>query len=109
MRTLKFVVNGQNISLDPSCDIADLVPGTSGYVDAEFDFSKEWDGCAKVAAFYSNLGREFEPQFLKNGKVCKIPTEALKKSIFKVKILGQKADYKICTNKVVVYQKGGTV
>ena len=107
MRTLKFIVNGQDITLDPNCDISSLVPGTSGYVKAEFSFSKEWDGCAKVAAFYSNLGREFTPQLLKNGKVCEIPTEALKKSIFKVKVLGQKSDYTICTNKVVVYQKGG--
>lgn len=107
MRTLKFNVNGQNIALDPNCDISSLVPGTSGYVQAEFSFSKEWDGCIKVAAFYSNLGREFEPRILKNGKVCEIPTEALKKSIFKVKVLGQKTDYTICTNKVVVYQKGG--
>ena len=109
MKTLKFIVNGQNITLDPDCDISSLVPGTSGYVQAEFTFSKEWDGCAKVAAFYSNLGREFEPRILKDGKVCDIPAEALKKSIFKVKVLGQKSDYTICTNKVTIYQRGGTV
>lgn len=109
MRTLKFNVNGQNIALDPNCDISSLVPGTSGYVRAEFSFSKEWDDCVKVAAFYSNLGREFEPQILKNGKVCEIPIEALKKSVFKIKVLGQKTGYTICTNKITVYQKGGTV
>ena len=109
MRTLKFIVNGQDIALDPECDISSLVPGTSGYVQAEFSFSKEWDGCAKVAAFYSNLGREFEPRILKDGKVCEIPIEALEKSIFKVKVLGQKTDFTICTNKAVVYQKGGSV
>lgn len=107
MRTLKFNVNGQNIALDPDCDISSLVPGTSGYVQAAFSFSKEWDGCAKVAAFYSNLGREFEPQVLKSDNVCTIPTEALEKSVFKVKVLGQKNGYSICTNKVAVHQKGG--
>ena len=109
MRTLKFIVNGQNIVLDPTCDITGLVPGTAGSIEAEFSFSIEWDGCAKVAAFYSNLGREYEPQILKNGKVCVIPTEALKKSVFKVKVLGQKKGFTICTNKIAIHQKGGSV
>lgn len=107
MRTLKFIVNGQTITLDPECDVSDLVPGTNGYVQAKFTFSPEWNKCAKVAAFYSNLGREFEPQVLKSGEVCEIPLEALKKSIFKVKVFGKKNDYTICTNKVTVYQRGG--
>ena len=108
MKTLKFNVNGQSITLDPDCDVNSLVPGTSGYVKAKFTFSKEWDRCVKVAAFYSNLGTEYAPQALKNGEVCDIPPEALKKSIFKVKVLGKKNDYTICTNKVTVHQKGGS-
>jgi hypothetical protein len=107
MRTLKFIVNGQTITLDPECDASDLVPGTNGYVQAKFTFSPEWNKCVKVAAFYSNLGREYEPQALKGGEVCEIPSEALKKSIFKVKVFGKKNDYTICTNKVTVYQRGG--
>lgn len=107
MTTLRFIVNGQNITLDPSCDTTKLVPGTEGYILAEFTFSKEWDNCVKVAAFYSNLGREFEPQILKEGKHCIIPSSALKMSIFKVRVLGQRSDYTICTNKVIVHQKGG--
>ena len=107
MKTLKFKVDGQNITLNPECNAERLVPGSEGYVLAEFEFSKEWDNCAKVAAFYSNLGREFEPQVLKEGKLCIIPLEALRMSIFKVKVFGKKEDYSICTNKVIVYQKGG--
>lgn len=107
MRILKFNVNGQTITLDPESDVSSLVPGTNGYVRAKFTFSPEWDRCVKVAAFYSNLGIEYEPQALKNGEVCDIPSEALKKSIFKVKVFGKKNDYAICTNKVTVYQKGG--
>lgn len=107
MKTLKFNVNGQTISLDPECDVTNLVPGTNGYVRAKFTFSSEWDRCVKVAAFYSNLGTEYPPQVLKNGEVCDIPPEALKKSIFKVKVFGKKNDYTICTNKVTVYQRGG--
>ena len=108
MKTLKFIVDGQSITLDPECDINSLVPGTDGYVKAKFTFSREWNQCVKVAAFYSNLGAEYPPQALKYGEVCDIPPEALKKSIFKVKVFGKKKDYTICTNKVTVRQKGGS-
>jgi hypothetical protein len=107
MKTLKFKVDGQHITLDPECDAQNLVPGSKGYVLAEFEFSKEWDNCTKVAAFYSNLGREFDPQVLKEGKLCIIPLGALRLSVFKVKVFGKKEVYTICTNKAIVYQKGG--
>lgn len=109
MKTLKFKVEGQTITLDPECDAEKLVPGSEGYVLAEFEFSKEWNNCVKVAAFYSNLGREFEPQILKEGTSCIIPVQALCMSIFKVKVFGKKENYTICTNKVIVQQKGGRV
>lgn len=109
MRTLKFNVNDQTITLDPSCDTTTLVPGTAGYVQAEFTFSPEWNGCAKVVAFYSNLGVEYEPQALKDGKLCTIPAEALKKRIFKVKVFGKRNGYDICTNKITLYQRGGNL
>lgn len=107
MKTLKFIVNKHIITLDPSYDAELLVPGTRGQMQAEFTFSSDWNNCAKVVAFYSNLGTEFEPRVLKNGKVCDIPPEALAKSIFKVKVLGQKNDQTFSTNKVTVYQRGG--
>lgn len=107
MRTLLFNVTGQTIALDPNCDTEALIPGAKGCVEAEFTFTKEWDGCAKVVAFYSNLGREFEPQVLKDGKHCTIPKEALEKYIFKVKVFGKSPNYEICTNKLTLYQRGG--
>lgn len=110
MRTLKFIVEGQTIFLDPNCDFDGLIPGTEGYLTAEFAFSREWDGCTKVAAFYSNLGTEYEPQLINSRKSnCRIPPEALSKSIFKVQVIGQKNGYKLRTNKVKVHQKGGKV
>ena len=107
MRTLKFIVNGQTISLDPKCDFSGLIPGTKGYLQAEFSFSDEWKNCTKVAAFFSNLGREYKPQVINNKSICNIPEEALQKSIFKVQVIGQRDDYKIRTDRVAVYQKGG--
>ena len=108
MRTLKFVVEGQNISLDPNCDFSGLVPGTEGYLEAQFSFSPEWNGCAKVAAFFSSLGREFTPQVI-NGTSCIIPPEALEKSVFKVQVIGKKDNYTLRTNRIIVHQRGGKV
>lgn len=107
MRTLKFIVSGSSIFLDPDCDFTNLVPGTESYLEAKFSFSPEWDGTTKVAGFYSNLGIEYQPQLIKRDNTCIIPIEALRKSIFKVRVVGQKNDYKICTNRVKVHQKGG--
>lgn len=107
MRTLRFIVDEQIIRKDPTCDFSNLVPGSKGLLVAEFSFTKEWDGCAKVAAFYSPLGREYPPRVLADGKTCVIPFEALEKRAFKVQVIGQKSDLKLKTNKVTVSQNGG--
>lgn len=107
MRTLEFIIEEQSIRLDPDCDFDGLVPGTAGYLQAKFSFSPEWDDCVKVAAFFSNLGREFPPRVIDGYGICKIPLEALKQSIFKVQVIGQGKDKTLTTNKVKVYQRGG--
>jgi hypothetical protein len=108
MRILKFIVNGQSIEKDPNCDFSGLVPGTKGYLKAEFTFSPEWDGCAKIVGFYSNMGKEYPPKILVDGVSCRIPTEALARRVFKVQVIGGGADgYTIKTNKVAVCQNGG--
>lgn len=106
MRTLRFIVDGQIIRQDPSCDFTNLVPGTEGYLQAEFIFSSNWSGFTKVAAFHSAMGKEYPPQLLLDGKTCTIPAEALKHKIFKVQVLGQRSDSKLTTNKVAVSQNG---
>ena len=107
MRTLKFIVDGLNIKRDPFCDFSGLVPGTEQYLKAEFSFSSEWNGVVKAATFWSALGKEYDPQVLKDGVSCIIPKEALKKRIFKIRIVGFKDGVKTLTNKVVVTQNGG--
>lgn len=107
MRTLKFIVDGQKIKHDPECDFSGLVPGTEGYLQASFVFTKEWNGCAKAATFWSAMGKEYPPQLLKDGKTCIIPAEALKKKKFFVGVVGQRKDYKILTHTVAVCQNGG--
>ena len=106
MRTLKFKVDGQIVTQDPTCDFSGLVPGTEGYLQAEFSFSPEWNGCAKVVGF-SFRKSEYPPQVLKNGKTCVIPSEALMKRSFEIQVLGKRKDFKIITNKVKVNQDGG--
>ena len=107
MRTLKFIVDGQIIRQDPNCDFDNLVPGTAEYLQAEFSFSPEWKDYAKVAAFWSVMGKEYMPQLLKDGVGCVIPKEALKKRVFKVQIMGMCEGVTIKTNKVAVSQNGG--
>ena len=107
MRTLKFIVDKQVMSLDPKCDFTGLYPGSEGYLQAEFSFSSDWNKAVKVAAFFSNLGREYPPQLLEDGKTCMIPAEALEKRKFKVQIIGKDGDAKLTTNKVMVSQNGG--
>ena len=107
MRTLKFIVEGQTIAQDPSCDFSGLLPGTEDYLRAEFTFSKEWESAAKVVGFFSNMGREYEPRVLNNGKSCTIPTDALKNRVFKIQVIGKNKVHTLRTNKLVVEQKGG--
>lgn len=107
MRKLRFIVRNQIIELDSSCDFSGLVPGSKGYLEAEFSFSPEWANCAKIASFYSIMGKEFPYQILKDGKTCMIPEEALKRRSFKVQVLGKNGKTVLTTNKVVVHQDGG--
>ena len=107
MRVLRFIVDGQIISQDPTCDFSDLVPGTVGYLQAEFSFSAEWKGCVKAATFYSASGREYGAKILKDGRTCVIPEEALARRVFKVRVAGKRDGLKITTNKVAVSQNGG--
>ena len=107
MRILRFLVNDQLIEKDPNCDFNGLVPGTEEYLQAEFVFSPEWNGYTKIVAFESMFGVEYEPQILKDGKTCMIPSEALKRRSFKIRVLGRKGNFKTTTNKITVQQNGG--
>lgn len=107
LRTLKFIVDKQIIRKDDSCDFEGLVSGTEGYLKAQFSFSSEWNRCAKVAGFYSNNGIEYEPQALDSNNCCIIPSEALKRQSFNIKVFGKREGYMITTNKINIMQDGG--
>lgn len=108
MRTLKFIINDLILNRDPSCDFTRLIPGTEGYLKAEFDFNSTWDNCVKVVGFYSADGsKEYTPQILRDGKSCIIPYEVLKHSKFRIKVLGKSKTMKLCTQDIIIVQDGG--
>lgn len=102
MRLLNFDVNAQYVSKDPSCDFTKLVAGTRNYLRAHFTFSPEWRDCVKVASFWRS-GKE-HAVLIKND-TCDIPPEALVGSTFRVSVTGQRGDYRITTNKILVRQE----
>ena len=108
MRTLRFTVNDQIVDKDHNCDFSGLVPGTKGYLEAEFAFSPEWKDTVRIAEFYSSMGRELPCRILRDGYLCDIPEEAVKRRTFKIRVIGMKKSGAILTtNKVVVSQNGG--
>ena len=107
MRQLRFIVNEQIIKADPNCDFSGIGPGTEGYLQVEFSFSPEWNGCVKAAKFSSTMGKEYETVILKDGKSCMIPAEALKFRSFRIRLLGRRDNFTLTTNYVTVRQDGG--
>ncbi len=103
MRTLKFLVDGQSIWKDPSCDFSHIVQGTKGYLSASFSFSSDWDCCRK-AAIFSCLGRNYPVPVIHNK--CQIPESALLYKYFRVKVVGERDGYRITTNDEEVQQDG---
>ena len=107
MRTLRFIVDGQTIKQDPTCDFTNLFSDKNSNVCAEFAFSSEWNDKIKVAAFWSMLDKEYEPQALDDKNSCVIPSDALKRASFKIQVLGLRGSEKLTTNKLTILQTGG--
>ena len=107
MRTLQFIVDGETITLDPSCELSGLFPGTNQEICAKFVFSPEWKSRVKVAAFWSMLNKEYPPKVIEDDDTCLIPAEALARSAFKVQILGKYRGQIFKTNTITIYQRGG--
>lgn len=107
MRTLRFIVDGESIRQDPECNFRGLFPGKNPSIRAEFLFSSEWENKVKVAAFWSMLDAEYEPQKIEDDMSCIIPAEALARATFKIQVLGKKGNVRLTTNKLAIRQTGG--
>lgn len=105
MRTLRFVVDAQKISPDPSCDFSGIVPGTAGYLHAAFEFSVEWRGLAKVAEFRRYSTDEVFPAKIINGE-CVIPAETLRGKKWYVNVVGKRGNIRMTTDRAEVKQEG---
>lgn len=108
MRTLNFLVNGNEIIQDPSCNFSGLFPGSNEEIEAQFIFSHDWDGLTKVASFWSMLDHEYPPAILDSEGKCVIPAEVLKRTAFKIQVLGKSRRGIIFTDKLIVHQRGVT-
>ena len=105
MRILSFIVEGQGIVKDPTCNFEHLVSGSRGYLKARFTFDKEWDGYAKVAIF-KKLSLEY-PAPIINGE-CMIPGDALDYEKFTVSVIGQKkTGQRLTTSEIEILQQSG--
>lgn len=107
VRTIRFIVDRQIIKKDPDCDFSGLVPGSEGCLRAEFSFSPDWNGFAKVATFRS-ANKDYDPQILSDGKSCLIPSAVLAREAFRVGIIGKNPSGQLKpTSTVMVHQNGG--
>lgn len=104
MRTLRFLVQGQKIRPDPLCDFSGLVPGSQGYLKAEFIFDEHWAGCKKCASFFRMGGMEDAKPIVNN--CCMIPDAVLDRKLFHVSVTGKRSGYVITTNRITVKQGG---
>lgn len=106
MRTLKFRVKGQK--LEQEGDFSNLIPGSSEYLQAEFEFDQEWNGMAKVAEFRRlNLpDAACWPIKVSNNK-CMVPAEELSGNKWYINVIGQSREgIRIPTRRVEVRQDG---
>lgn len=104
MRTLKYIVEEQRLSKDPSCDFSNLVSGSSGYVNLEISaIGDSWSGCSKVVCFEAGGEKEFIG--VVNG-LCDIPSQFGKRKSYKISVYGVRKDgYEIHTNSIWIKQK----
>ena len=102
MRTLRFKVSGQELIRAPGCNFSNIIAGTSGYLQAAFEFGQDWDGTVQVAAFYPYF------QSQKDG-TCIVPDEITVYDTFKIGVVGQRENgQRITTNLITIKQERGS-
>lgn len=99
-RTLMFKISGQKI--EKNGDFSHLVKGTRGYLQVSFSCTHEWNSCKKAAVF---LTGEKEYPVPVVGDKCDVPDEVAEKSIWELKLVGERDGFRIITDTVGVTQK----
>ena len=108
MRTLRFKVSSQELIRAPGCDFSNIIAGTSGYLQAAFEFGPDWDGTVRVAAFYPYLQTQEVGRLITDG-VCIVPDEVTAYDTFKIGVVGQHENgQRITTNLITIKQERGS-
>lgn len=97
MRTIKFNVNQQKIRNTDS--IAFIYGGTHNYLNLQFNFSEEWDGCFKAVSF---IVKDKEFPFLLQNDSCTVPQNAFDEDVLTFYLVGKKPDYRIESRKFTI-------
>lgn len=105
MRVLKFIIDGLKLTKDSQCDFSGIVPGTKGYLKAEFKFNEDWYNCNKMAVFTVPGSQKEVPVRIENTH-CVIPDDVLIRRSFKVRVIGVKPGLRLPTNNLEVKQDG---
>jgi hypothetical protein len=103
MRTLRFNVSGQELIRAPGCDFSNIIAGTSGYLQAAFEFGADWDGTVRVAAFYPYPQSEEVAALITDGACITVC------DTFKIGVVGQRENgQRITTNLITIKQERGS-
>lgn len=104
MRILEFEIDKQVLKKKNDCDFTGIIHGTRKYLNAKFNFSKEWIDCTKVVSFW-NDNKEYA--VVLENDICVIPHEVLSDRRFGISIIGVREDgYRITTTKISILQEG---
>lgn len=106
MRDLLFNVKKQSLSKNEKCDFSNIIKGSENYLNCCFTFDSDWNGVTKVVVF--EVGSEYEVCLLHNNS-CFIPSRFKDKDKMTVRVVGQKGDQKISTNRVELVQDNGEI
>lgn len=105
MRDLNFIVNGQSLEKDESCDFSDIIKGSHDYLRCVFKFSEDWKDYSKAIEFITRDNSYFF--MLDKDDSIKVPDTATSEWYFKIKLYATDGKNMIFpTNTVVVKQKG---
>lgn len=102
MRSLKYIVHGQSLERDNSCDFSNIVAGSKKYLMLQFSFSKDFDDHRKVACFIKNNSIDYIPII---NNVCFVPDELTEERKIYFYLAIVKGDQKIVTNKISIKQE----
>ena len=101
MRNIDIAVHGQTLQRIKS---EPIVIGSKGYLRTVFKFSSDWNGCKKIATFFSEDNKESAIALAADGS-CSVPDEVTDGAVWYVKVTGVNRQGKmITTSKLKVRQ-----